>query len=71
MVTVQLNRILSLFYLSSALDWFCLLSLTGLRKQKEYDWKDSNVALLGSDEDREVKSEFLLLNLLEFYVSFF
>lgn len=28
-----------------------------MRKQKEYDWKDSNMAKFGSDEDRKVKKE--------------
>lgn len=31
-----------------------------LRKQKEYDWKDSNVELIGTDEDRAVKKESAL-----------
>ncbi|XP_033108219.1 gelsolin-like protein 1 [Anneissia japonica] len=31
--------------------------MTGLVKAKEYDWKDSNMALIGSDTDREVKKE--------------
>ncbi|KAL9955970.1 hypothetical protein ACROYT_G037379 [Oculina patagonica] len=29
--------------------------MSGLTKPKEYDWKDSNVALLGSDQDKKVK----------------
>jgi len=29
----------------------------GLRKAKEYDWKDSNMAKFGSDEDKKVKKE--------------
>lgn len=29
----------------------------GLRKAKKYDWKDSNMALFGSDTDRQVKKE--------------
>ncbi|KAK7496122.1 hypothetical protein BaRGS_00012532, partial [Batillaria attramentaria] len=28
-----------------------------LRKQKQYDWKDSNLALFGSDVERQVKKE--------------
>ena len=24
-------------------------------KQKKYDWKDSNIAAIGSDQDRKVK----------------
>ncbi|KAL4226170.1 hypothetical protein ACF0H5_014157 [Mactra antiquata] len=28
-----------------------------LRKQKQYDWKDSNLALFGSDTERQVKKE--------------
>lgn len=26
-------------------------------KQKQYDWKDSNLALFGSDTERQVKSK--------------
>ena len=28
-----------------------------MEKQEEFDWKDSNVALFGSDIDRKVKAE--------------
>ena len=28
--------------------------MSGLRKQKNYDWKDSNLALFGSDTDKQV-----------------
>jgi len=31
--------------------------MSGLVKPKEYDWKDSNMAKFGSDEDRKVKKE--------------
>lgn len=31
--------------------------MSGLRKQKNYDWKDSNLALFGSDTDKQVKKE--------------
>jgi gelsolin len=31
--------------------------MSGLRKPKEYDWKDSNMALCGTDTDRKVKKE--------------
>jgi len=31
--------------------------MAGLKKMKEYDWKDSNMALVGSDTDRKVKKE--------------
>lgn len=27
-------------------------------KAKKYDWKDSNMALFGSDTERQVKSKF-------------
>ena len=44
--------------------YFCLFtsltqhsSMAGLVKAKDYDWKDSNVALIGSDLDRSVKKE--------------
>ncbi|XP_060079406.1 gelsolin-like protein 2 [Ylistrum balloti] len=33
------------------------LYVSGLRKAKKYDWKDSNMALFGSDTDRKVKKE--------------
>lgn len=31
--------------------------MTGLIKQKQYDWKDSNLALFGSDVEKNVKKE--------------
>ena len=31
--------------------------VAGLRKAKQYDWKDSNLALFGSDTERQVKSK--------------
>lgn len=31
--------------------------MSGLRKAKKYDWKDSNMALFGSDADKKVKKE--------------
>ncbi|KAK6176075.1 hypothetical protein SNE40_014431 [Patella caerulea] len=31
--------------------------MTGLRKAKEYDWRDSNLALFGSDTEKQVKKE--------------
>lgn len=34
---------------------FCCYS--GLIKAKKYDWKDSNMALFGSDTERQVKSK--------------
>lgn len=37
-----------------------LAVMSGLVKQKEYDWKDSNVAKVGSSEDREVSCQFCL-----------
>ena len=36
------------------------LSASGLRKAKKYDWKDSNLALFGSDLERQVKSEYII-----------
>jgi len=30
---------------------------TGLVKPKTYDWKDSNLALFGSDTEKQVKSK--------------
>jgi hypothetical protein len=47
--------------------------MTGLVKAKQYDWKDSNLALFGSDTEknvskfeieRAVKSDFLLVAIL-------
>ena len=42
--------------------WFCDLcvqqNVTGLVKAKKYDWKDSNLALFGSDTEKEVKSKY-------------
>ena len=32
--------------------------MSGLIKAKKYDWKDSNIANFGSDEDKQVKSEY-------------
>ena len=29
--------------------------MSGLRKQKQYDWKDTNIALFGSDTEKSVK----------------
>merc|ERR1712100_575438 len=31
--------------------------MSGMVKPKEYDWKDSNMALFGTDADRKVKKE--------------
>lgn len=31
--------------------------MSGLRKAKKYDWKDSNMALFGSDTEKQVKKE--------------
>jgi len=33
-------------------------------KPKKYDWKDSNLALFGSDTEKQVKSETVLSFLL-------
>uniref|UniRef100_A0A0R3TMT5 HP domain-containing protein n=1 Tax=Rodentolepis nana TaxID=102285 RepID=A0A0R3TMT5_RODNA len=53
-------KMLSVLPVSSL--WFCLYfvcvtsnPMSDLVKQKDYDWKDSNVALLGTDKDRAVK----------------
>ena len=37
--------------------------MAGLRKAKKYDWKDSNLALFGSDTEKQVKC---LWNVLSF-----
>jgi len=34
-----------------------LFLFTGLVKPKKYDWKDSNLAMFGSDTEKQVKSE--------------
>ena len=31
--------------------------MAGLKKQEEYNWKDSNLALFGSDVEKQVKLE--------------
>ena len=33
------------------------LNFSGLVKAKKYDWKDSNMALFGSDTEKQVKSK--------------
>jgi len=33
-------------------------STPGMIKAKEYDWKDSNLALFGSDTEKSVKKNF-------------
>jgi len=34
-----------------------LLAFAGLVKPKKYDWKDSNLAMFGSDREKQVKSK--------------
>lgn len=44
--------------------WFsccCLMTCSGLVKPKKYDWKDSNLALFGSDTEKQVKSKQLCI----------
>lgn len=36
--------------------------MSGLVKAKQYDWKDSNLALFGSDTEKQVKSNILFNN---------
>ena len=36
---------------------YVFLLVLGLIKAKQYDWKDSNLALFGSDTDKRVKSK--------------
>ena len=45
---------------STVIKHIYLFILSGLVKAKKYDWKDSNMALVGSDTDRSVKSKWLL-----------
>ena len=49
--------------------------MSGLRKAKKYDWKDSNLALFGSDVEKNVRdNEFSIImrcnytNRCEFFV---
>ena len=35
----------------------CRMFFAGLVKAKKYDWKDSNMSMVGSDTDRSVKSK--------------
>ena len=35
---------------------FLLEDMSGLRKAKKYDWKDSNLALFGSDLEKNVRN---------------
>jgi len=37
------------------------LFFSGLVKPKKYDWKDSNLALFGSDTEKQVKSQKYLV----------
>lgn len=38
---------------------YLYLFFSGLTKPKQYDWKDSNLAMFGSDTEKDVKSKFL------------
>ena len=40
---------------------YCILSTKKMLKQKKYDWKDSNLALFGSDTEKKVRKPNLLL----------
>jgi len=40
-----------------------VMSVIGLVKPKTYDWKDSNLALFGSDVERQVKSSYSIVEL--------
>lgn len=35
-----------------------MYKFTGFIKAKKYDWKDTNLALFGSDTEKQVKSKF-------------
>lgn len=39
--------------------WVLLSNMSGLRKAKKYDWKDSNLALFGSDVEKNVSCEWI------------
>ena len=50
------------YYLSDSstplsLNWLMCLVVSGLVKAKKYDWRDSNMALFGSDTEKQVKSK--------------
>ena len=47
---------------------FTVLSFQGLLKGKFYDWQDSNVALVGSDLDKQVKSKFLIVFIIIYII---
>ena len=49
------------------LSFFFLFFVLGLIKAKKYDWKDSNMELVGSEEDRAVKSKDVL-NLINYVI---
>ena len=55
---IDQNASSSVVRLSVLRDWF---AFTGLIKPKKYDWKDSNLALFGTDTEKQVKSETSLL----------
>jgi len=43
------------------------LTYAGLVKPKKYDWKDSNLALFGSDTEKQVKSEAFVFALFSLF----
>ena len=45
--------------------WFFFIIDSGRQKQKQYDWKDTNLSLFGSDTERNVKSKLYHLSLLK------
>lgn len=42
---------------------FVYIVFEGLLKPKNYDWKDSNLALFGSDLEKQVKSKQIIVHL--------
>jgi len=44
-------------FLHQCYKFICIF--TALTKPKQYDWKDSNLALFGSDTEKQVKSEYI------------
>ena len=44
--------------------------MAGLIKAKKFDWKDTNLALFGSDTEKNVSFSFKMAALLRWYVYF-
>jgi len=42
--------------------------MAGLVKAKKYEWKDSNLALFGSDEEKKVSFRYKMAAVFRWYV---